>query len=567
MANEIITEIILELDRFKKSLEDVEKQSKTSGKKSGSALADGIEKGFDSASSKLIKTAAAVGSALVAAFGLHKIVEAASEQEDAINSLNSALAMSGHFTEEASKRFQDYASHLQDVTTVDDTLIIKNAALLASLGQLSGDGLERASKAAIDLAAGLNMDVGTAFTLMSKAAAGNVEMLGRYGIHVARSGVASRDFAAALEQINRQFGGMAESKVNTFSGAMEQLKNRFGDLLEQFGNFVIKSPFVISAMKMLSKALFTFTENLKANGTTDVIHGAAKAFTVFGQSIVSWVLPPLELLSNMLMRPIKLMIGLAAAADAIANGNWGGAFEAFKAGLADSAKIMDFETTMKGQKFLDDFSAFLAKFDGKLKEMQTSVKNNTNVISNDAQKLGQNLSQIITGTMVKTVSTGMQYIGGSLIEGSKGFVKFRKAVYGILGDMCIRMGEAMIVQSGLFAAFAALVSNPFTAPAALVGFGLALMALGGVLKAAAGQGFGGGADSGGGGVAASAGGAQTEASTSTAQLAEPTRQEPQTNVTVQVQGNILDRRETGLAIADIINETFGSNGITYATSR
>jgi hypothetical protein len=34
---------------------------------------------------------------------------------------------------------------------------------------------------------------------------------------------------------------------------------------------------------------------------------------------------------------------------------------------------------------------------------------------------------------------------------------------------------------------------------------------------------------------------------------------------VNVQGNVLDRRQTGLEIAEVINEAFGSGGVTFAT--
>ena len=51
----------------------------------------------------------------------------------------------------------------------------------------------------------------------------------------------------------------------------------------------------------------------------------------------------------------------------------------------------------------------------------------------------------------------------------------------------------------------------------------------------------------------------------TAALNEPEQQRPGTQIAVNIQGNILDRRQTGLEIAEVINEVFGTNGVGFAT--
>jgi hypothetical protein len=43
------------------------------------------------------------------------------------------------------------------------------------------------------------------------------------------------------------------------------------------------------------------------------------------------------------------------------------------------------------------------------------------------------------------------------------------------------------------------------------------------------------------------------------ELPETEENKKQTNVTINVQGSILDRRESGLAIAEILGEFFGAS--------
>jgi hypothetical protein len=44
------------------------------------------------------------------------------------------------------------------------------------------------------------------------------------------------------------------------------------------------------------------------------------------------------------------------------------------------------------------------------------------------------------------------------------------------------------------------------------------------------------------------------------EVQESEREKPQTGVVINVQGNILDRRETGLELAKVLSESFDTNG-------
>ena len=174
---------------------------------------------------------AAVGGAV--AFGI-KAIKAYSKQEDAINKLNQALKNNGSFSQQASKDIQNYAAELQKVTTVGDEVILEQQALLSTFGA-TGDELKNATKAALDLSAGLGIDLKAATLLVGKAFAGDISTLSRYGIKIQEGLDESEKFAAVLGKVNDMFGGQAQARLNTFSGKIENLKNRIGDLVEKIG--------------------------------------------------------------------------------------------------------------------------------------------------------------------------------------------------------------------------------------------------------------------------------------------------------------------------------------------
>ncbi len=192
-------------------------------------------------------------------------VHAAIEAEEAINSLNTALAQSGIYSEATSKEIQDFAKKLQETTTVSDDVILKNAALIQSMGQLDSEGLQRATRAALNLSAALDKDLGTASEALGKAANGNITALSKMGIEIQKGSNDAETFANALKAVEDKFGSAAQSKINTYAGAVSQAKNSFGDLTEEIGNLIVKNPAVIKAIKEVSQIFFELTESVKTS--------------------------------------------------------------------------------------------------------------------------------------------------------------------------------------------------------------------------------------------------------------------------------------------------------------
>lgn len=200
--------------------------------------------------------------AVTGAFGeltgiMSESIALAQVQEDAIKRLNVALKASGIFTKEVSEDFQAYASELQKATKFGDEIILENAALIQSLGQLDKEGLKKATAASLDLASALGVSLNTAALLVGKAAAGEVSTFSRYGLIIKKGADNAETFANALDGINSKFGGAAAAQVNTFSGAVEQLSNSWGDAKEEIGFAFTENEKIKTSIKELNKFVVT----------------------------------------------------------------------------------------------------------------------------------------------------------------------------------------------------------------------------------------------------------------------------------------------------------------------
>jgi hypothetical protein len=194
-----------------------------------------LKSGFSS----LIPSIAGVGTAVAALVVFLKTAfDAYAENEKAVIRLNSALKNQGNFTQEYSKHLQDLASSLQRTTTFTDESILETQTLLTTFG-LAGEKLDQTTKAALDLATGLGVDLRTATMMLGKAWAGETGTLSRYGIKINETGTNAEKFARVMEQVNARFGGSAESAAKSYSGQIEVLKNRIGELVEMIGKEMV----------------------------------------------------------------------------------------------------------------------------------------------------------------------------------------------------------------------------------------------------------------------------------------------------------------------------------------
>ncbi len=207
-------------------------------------------------------------------------VKAAQDAEVALNSLNVALAQSGIYSKSTSAEFQAFATQLQRTTAFEDDVILKNAALIQSLGQLDKDGLKRATLAALNLAAGLDKDVGSASEALGKAANGNVTALQKMGIQFTKGNTDAETFANALAAIEAKVGNAAAAKVNTYTGAVTQAAHSFQDITEAIGNYIVKNPVLINTIKAVTGMFNRWTDatNSQNDALSALVGGGVSLF-------------------------------------------------------------------------------------------------------------------------------------------------------------------------------------------------------------------------------------------------------------------------------------------------
>ncbi|MGV8130804.1 MAG: hypothetical protein ACP5N7_01750, partial [Candidatus Pacearchaeota archaeon] len=190
MANDVsfdvaingLTETIVSVNNLTKSLVELGNKTKKASEQTDKIpkSINGITDSFRELKSIALGAAAALG----LAFGGKAIIDAAIEQEDSINKLNTSLEQAGIYSKQTSDSLLEFAATLQNTTKYSEDAVISNLNLLTSLTNLDEQGLKKASKASLDLAARLGIDIDTATQMVTKSINGNSTALQKNGIMV-----------------------------------------------------------------------------------------------------------------------------------------------------------------------------------------------------------------------------------------------------------------------------------------------------------------------------------------------------------------------------------------------
>ncbi len=639
MANDIIVQIKLDDGTFKQGIVSAEQLSKASGKKIGENLADGTEQGFKSSFSGVRSQLLGLAAGILTVSGiksfLSKAIEEASGAETALIKLNIALSNAGTFSQKASQDFQDFAKSIQATTAFGDDQVLGLSALARNFARTNEEAI-KLTKAALDLSVATGVDAETAVKQLGGTLSGNIGLLGKSVGAVKGLTEEQLKLGGALDLVAAKFSGSAQASVNTFAGRTAQLQNNFNDVFEEIGKIITQSPTLLRIIEGISIAFKNVADSI-SGFKGDPFKGLVNGLITFGQAVVTYVISPLELVTNIgqfVFANVKLAIqsvvttlaqfpqaifglfvfplidaadkagqvigffnkdlgaqvsqGAQSVADSIRQplkALADGSNEVLDQFAADAVKarenILNFDTSAQISLKLTEFQMFLngaseaqSQFVAKLNE--TAVAASTSAIT-----VGQAFSSTFAGfkaeyeKIAASSDVAFKKIGASMMQnigqaGANAFASFGKAIakgengiqafldslLSAMGQMAIQLGGMFILQ-GLAYLFAGLPNG-----GSLIAAGAALAAIGGILSASGGganapQGQQGGGIAGGGAVVPIGAGVATE-------QPDQENQRPGTAVTVNVSGNILDRRETGLELARIINESFDSNGTTIA---
>ena len=220
-------------------------------------------KGLEQKTESVLKK---IGGLAAGFFGLNALKQFAQDsvsayivQENAVNGLDRALDRIGKAG--YSKKLQDVASSLQNITTYGDEATMQAMALGVNMG-LEAEQMEDATKAAMGLASAHGIDLNSAMQLIAKAANGNTARLKQYGISVDEGKSKSEQFADVLKQCNDKFD---LAKAETFGQRLTQLGNAWGDLKEEVGEFLIALSGFDDWSEYLLNTISYITEVIKDN--------------------------------------------------------------------------------------------------------------------------------------------------------------------------------------------------------------------------------------------------------------------------------------------------------------
>jgi hypothetical protein len=622
VANEVSVDLVLKPTSDKAAFSKVEAESKKAGESAGDSFGGGFKSGVASVAKVAAVAAAAAGAAI--AFGFKKGIDAAIVQEDAVNRLNTALQITGKFSQQASEDLQKFASQLQTTTKFGDEAILSSAGLIQQLANLDTQGLKRATKASTELASALKIDLESASTLVAKAIEGNTASLGRYGIKIKASANETENLANVLGAIEGKFGGTAAAQINTYSGAIAQSGNAFGDLLEKVGDFVIKSPVVISLIKDTTKFFAESADavekfRLNFNLIEDLINPLAR----FNEGVITYVIAPLELVGNIGRFAFdKIIEGVSAAVAVI--GQAGGKIAEFlnsfgvdnnltqglQAFGETSTQVFNEAAAQAGKSFQSILDFPLS--DGlalKNEEIRASLESRNQIIQTANEiavtktqesvlGIGDVFAEVGKGLNIFAVSTvqgtaklveetnkkikdfsaqtavsirngigtsagnAFAAFGKALAEGENASKAFAKAFIQSIGQVAVQQGTSFILQ-GIGYQF---VPGFQGVGAGMIGAGAALAAFGGALSAVGGSSR---PAIGSGGIGADAGTQLFSSPQETLSQPDDIAQRSESGPRVQliVQGDIFNTEDTGNRLIDILNSNFENKGNSFNNAR
>jgi hypothetical protein len=565
-------------DQFLAALKKIEDESKKTG-----------DKVSDSFSFSKLVSAQVIGQAVVGGikaatnvmtdFFQNSIKESA-QAADELNRFNNALRLSGTYSKENSEAFQAFASSMQQVTTFTDDAILSAGSLLATYTKLSGQGLQNATKAALDFSAATGKDLSTSVMLLSKAINGQGENLRMYGITIGETESKSARLSSIISQINNNMGGSAASMVSTYTGAMARASNMYGEILESTGKLVTSSPTVISSINTMADGFKKIADRI-ADGDfknlSSYIDGIARAMANIpsaaekGASALDSFVGGANNVKSFITDAFgKVVGGIGAGIGGLMGG---GAQGAAIGTIIQAAFSPDAKVIMDGQQRASDvlnmiMSTAIANANANAQAnpavvpvtvdatmmlvMSETIKQKTKEMADtataDAQRIGAAFYSAMAGGVVKATKVMTQ----AFIKGQGSIKGFGKAFIGIIGNIATQTGQTLIMTGIGIDALKGLQGG------LAIAAGIALVALGELANSWAG-GEGGGVPDTGGGAAGMGGGLGGGMFGEQGKAARP-----DTNVQVVIQGSIMDSQETGSRIVSLINQSFEQTGQTIA---
>jgi hypothetical protein len=213
---------------------------------------------------------------------MENCVVAAAALESAEARLSAAVTASGQVVTGSLPAFQALAEHIADTSVASKTAAIDMEARFIQLAGVTTDTMGQATKAALDLSAGLRIDLESAVTLISRALEGHATGLARYGVILDQTRVQAEGASYIFEALNERFGGQAQIQIGTYAGQVQQLSNQWEEFQANLGKMITQDPVVQAGLHAINANLDAVT-NATRDSDRSVVDYAADTASFFDQ--------------------------------------------------------------------------------------------------------------------------------------------------------------------------------------------------------------------------------------------------------------------------------------------
>ena len=223
--------ILADVDDLKKKLGEADKAVESNSSK----IAD---------FGKKAAAAFAVAAAAAVAYGTKLAIDgvkAAIEDEQAQLRLAAALRSATGATEGQIQATEDYILKTSLATGVADDQL-RPAFQRLAVSTKDVNEAQRLLNLSLDIAKGRGLELETVANALGRAQDGNTTALGRLGLGLSKSELATLSFTEVQQKLSDLYGGAASKNAETFQGKIDRLKVGFDEAKESLGYALL--PFV-----------------------------------------------------------------------------------------------------------------------------------------------------------------------------------------------------------------------------------------------------------------------------------------------------------------------------------
>ncbi|MDR1192190.1 MAG: hypothetical protein LBK60_11115, partial [Verrucomicrobiales bacterium] len=217
-----------------------------------------VMRGLNGATGVLSKGFIGLG---VAAMAAKKGLNEYAKSEEKVAGLDAVLAQNGLLTDEYRVKLQELAVQMQKSTAIATS---QWYGVMQKLTQFGADdnNIGRYAEAVKNLAGVIGGDVETAAAIFSKALQGNLDALGRYGIHIVKTGDQTKDLDLLMQQLAQRGGGVLEARARSLNGQFRQLGNTIGDFFASIGRGTAQTGILQRTLDVFIKGFEYWAEKL-----------------------------------------------------------------------------------------------------------------------------------------------------------------------------------------------------------------------------------------------------------------------------------------------------------------